>query len=541
MAITRRDFIKYGAIAATTAAVPVGLTSFSRTKAVDRINPRRLPRPYTLPFKRPASIGRTTSINGVDRYNVRQQAAVAEILPGYQTPVFTYNGSVPGPTFDVRRGSPIHVRNSNDLPMGSPVVPSGSPHTSTHLHGSASLPQYDGYADDIKLPGQWKNYWYPNSQNARTMWYHDHGVHHTARTAYNGLFGFYRVHDDLEESLPIPHLTHLGDNQYNVDYPYDVPLVLSDAVFAADGSLFWDDNGQDGLYGNVNMVNGVPWPFMSVEPRKYRFRILGAAVSRSFEYYLDNGHPLTVIANDGGFLPYPVQVQRIKQGSGERYEVIIDFAPMRGKRVRLLNANPKNNNEFNHTNKLMEFRVGTTVSDTSLNSIPDVLDPSHEILNLTEADVTGPTRQIFLGRRNGLWSINDTFWDEVRASNYEANLGTPTLGSVEVWEIINESGGWFHPLHIHFVDFQILSRNGLPPEPYEIGPKDVVYVGEEQIIRVLIKFGPNPGRYMVHCHNLVHEDHDMMHQYIVLDENGGYGDDPVWTDPALPGPVPEEW
>lgn len=538
MGFTRRDLIKIGAIGAAATALPVGLTSFSVTAAPTPMGARKLPKPFTLPLKRPPTIGRAAQINGVDRYTLEQVPTMAEIIPGYQTPVFTYNGSFPGPTFDVTKGRPIHVRNCNDLPVSSTVVPGGVPHTSTHLHGSASLPQYDGYANDLKQPGQWKNYWYPQTQAARTTWYHDHGVHHTAHTVYNGLAGFYRMHDEVEANLPIPHLTHLGDGLYNTDYPYDVPLLLSDAIFAADGSLLYDDDGQDGLYGNVNLVNGVPWPFMNVEPRKYRFRILCGAVSRSFEYYLDSGHPLTVIGTDGGLVPYPIQVQRIKHSSGERYEVIIDFAPLRGKRVRLLNESPKNNNEFAHTNKLIEFRVGRTVSDTSLNSIPDVLDPSHECMNLTEADVTGPTRQIFLGRRRGQWSINDTFWDEVVQSGYEANLGTPSVGAVEVWELINESGGWFHPLHIHLVDFQILSRNGMPPRAYEMGPKDTAYVGENETIRVLMRFGPNPGRYMVHCHNLVHEDHDMMHQFIVVDENGGYGDHPVWTDPAIDGPMP---
>ena len=541
MALTRRDFIKIGAIGAAATAVPVGLTSFSVRAAPTPMGARQLPRPFTLPFEHPPAMQRAATVNGVDRYRIDQVLTTAEIIPGYQTPIFAYNGSFPGPTFDLTRHRAIHVRNCNELPASSPVVPAGVPATSTHLHGSASLPQYDGYANDLKYPGQWKNYWYPQSQPARTLWYHDHGVHHTAHTVYNGLAGFCRIHDDVEASLPIPQLPHLGDGLYATDYPYDVLMMLSDAIFANDGSLLYDDDGQDGLYGPVNMVNGVPWPFMNVEPRKYRFRIVCAAVSRSFEYYLDSGHPLTVIATDGGFMPYPVNVQRLKHGAGERYEVVIDFAPLAGKRVRLLNRSPKNNNEFTHTNKLMEFRVGRTVSDWSYNSVPDVLDPSHECMNLSEADVTGPNRRIEVGRRRGMWSINDTFWDEVVQSGYEANLGTPTVGAVEVWEIVNESGGWFHPMHIHLVDFQILSRNGQPPRPYERGPKDTVYIGEEESVRVLARFGPTPGRYMVHCHNLVHEDHDMMHQFIVLDENGGYGDHPIWTDPAVPGPAPETW
>ena len=177
------------------------------------------------------------------------------------------------------------------------------------------------------------------------------------------------------------------------------------------------------------------------------------------------------------------------------------------------------------------------MSDTSLNSIPDVLDPTHEIMNLTAADAT-TTRLVTLGRTHGQWAINEQLWDDVVASDFSLNLGDPHIGDVEIWEVTNLSGGWFHPLHIHLIDFQILSRNGLAPRPFERGPKDVVYVGENETVRLLCKFGPHPGRYMVHCHNLVHEDHDMMHQFVVCDENDGWGDHPIWTDPAIPGALP---
>ncbi len=100
-------------------------------------------------------------------------------------------------------------------------------------------------------------------------------------------------------------------------------------------------------------------------------------------------------------------------------------------------------------------------------------------------------------------------------SEYQLVLANPKLNATEIWEIANPSGGWFHPLHLHLIDFKILSRNGRPPFDYERGPKDDVYVGEGETVRVIMKFGPHRGRYMVHCHNLVHEDHDMMAQFAV--------------------------
>jgi FtsP/CotA-like multicopper oxidase with cupredoxin domain len=109
-------------------------------------------------------------------------------------------------------------------------------------------------------------------------------------------------------------------------------------------------------------------------------------------------------------------------------------------------------------------------------------------------------------------------------------LADPKLDDVEIWEFVNDSGGWWHPVHVHLVDFKVLDRNGQPPNPWELGAKDVVYVGENETVRLLMKFGPRTGRYMIHCHNLVHEDHDMMGQFRV--DPPSTADDPIYADPA---------
>jgi FtsP/CotA-like multicopper oxidase with cupredoxin domain len=132
-----------------------------------------------------------------------------------------------------------------------------------------------------------------------------------------------------------------------------------------------------------------------------------------------------------------------------------------------------------------------------------------------------------------MWTIDDGTWQDVIASGYKKVAAEVDLDAVEVWEIENRSGGWFHPVHIHLVDFKVLSRNGRAPFPQELGPKDVVYVGEGETVRLLMKFGPHRGRYMVHCHNLPHEDHDMMVQFRVgLKEDDNDPNDPMTA--ALP-------
>jgi spore coat protein A, manganese oxidase len=146
------------------------------------------------------------------------------------------------------------------------------------------------------------------------------------------------------------------------------------------------------------------------------------------------------------------------------------------------------------------------------------------------------TRHMRLKRDLETWTIDGMTWDDVMRSGYKKVLADPDLNDIEIWEFENSSGGWFHPLHIHLVDFKILSRNGRPPFPYEVGPKDVVYVGEGETVRLLMQFGPHRGRYMIHCHNLPHEDHDMMGQFSVgYDPNDPDPNDPI--EAVKPRPI----
>jgi FtsP/CotA-like multicopper oxidase with cupredoxin domain len=120
-----------------------------------------------------------------DYYAMHMMPTYSEIVPGYQTLLFGYEGSVPGPTIKVSQGRKAVVRHCNNLPAAHPTY-GYEPWTSVHLHGSASLPQFDGYASDITRPNQFKDYQYPNFQPARTLWYHDHGIHHTAENVSMG-------------------------------------------------------------------------------------------------------------------------------------------------------------------------------------------------------------------------------------------------------------------------------------------------------------------------------------------------------------------
>jgi spore coat protein A len=519
MDLSRRDLMKVGLFGSAALMLPLERVARTELAVGNRLAQSQLPQPFTVPFATPPVLQPAFEDAGIAYYDIEQRQVKVEILPGLQTTVWGYNGITPGPTVVAKQGQKIVMRQTNSLPSIHPQL-RYNVWTSTHLHGSASLPQYDGYASDITGPGQYKDYQYPNFQDGRTLWYHDHGVHITAENAYMGLAGMYVMHDPHELSLPIPHGR------------YDVPLVIRDAMFQQNGDLIIDNNDESGIYGDVILVNGRPWPLMQVEPRKYRFRILNASVARSFRLSLDTGEPLTVIGTDGGLMPQRVEVGDMRLGMAERYEVVIDFSKYRpGTRVRLLNASPDNNIDYETTNVVMAFEVGSSVSDSSNNDVPLDLNPNMEIMGLRESDAVR-SRNIRFKRSNSHWTVNGETWEDVVNSGYERVVANPGLNDVEIWELENSSGGWFHPVHIHLVDFRILDRNGQPPEPYERGPKDVAYVGENETVRVIMRFAHHEGRYMIHCHNLVHEDHDMMHQFQVGGRRAGELDpnDPIEAD-----------
>lgn len=530
MSVSRRDAMKLaglGALAAGGLAVPLRGGVLAGTPSL--LDSKLMPRPYRTSFAVPTVLSPVSSgtdaMGPFQKYEIYQRAGTANILSGVPSAIWGYGGLVPGATIQARRGVRVEARVHNRLPARHPLFDHPF-YTSTHLHGSASLPQHDGYASDITAPGFVKTYRWPNTQPARTLWYHDHAIHHTARNAYTGLAAQYHLHDDDEVGL-LPQGA------------FDVPLTISDVMFAADGSLRYDDRDHSGLWGDVILVNGRPWPVMKVQRRVYRFRVLNASISRSYRPTLVPQGAVHVVATDGGLMPASQMVTQWRHGVAERYEILIDFRQYEvGKRVELRNLSNENNRDYSNTNKIMAFDVtdeGVDTSDPHAYTIPGALVAS-ETMNLTTSQSV--KRRVMRLKRSdvtNLWSINDRTWADVVASGYREVFANPGLGDVEIWDIENSSGGWHHPLHIHLVDVQVLSRNGQSPFAYELGPKDVLFVGERETVRVMMRFGPHRGKYMIHCHNLPHEDHDMMVQFSVglrpddVDPNDPLtGEPPVW-------------
>ncbi len=168
--LSRRDLLKFGVAGSAALVLPLERTARTSLLISDRLPASKLPRPFTTPFVIPPAARPVKVTDTADFYDITMKSFRAEVIPGYQTELWGYDGAVPGPTIHARRGRETVVRHSNRLPDAHPDL-RYKPWTSVHLHGSASLPQYDGYASDITNPGEYKDYRYPNSQDARTLWY----------------------------------------------------------------------------------------------------------------------------------------------------------------------------------------------------------------------------------------------------------------------------------------------------------------------------------------------------------------------------------
>jgi bilirubin oxidase len=312
---------------------------------------------------------------------------------------------------------------------------------------------------------------------------------------------------------------------------YDLPLALSSKQYNSDGTLFDPKDETDSLFGDVIHVNGQPWPYHNVEPRKYRLRFLNSAVSRAFKLTFEvDGKAVSfpVIAADTGLLTKPVMTSNLEISMAERWEVVFDFAQFAGKNVTLKNSRDvQADKDYAATDRVLQFVVGKTAPDQTNNG---ALPPTLRTVPFPPSK-TGIDRTFKFGRTNGMWTVNGKTFADVN----NRILAKPQRGAVEIWELENSSGGWSHPVHIHLVDFQILSRTGgkrsvLNYEKEAL--KDVVLLGVNEKVTVIARYAPYDGVYMFHCHNLIHEDHDMMAAFDVQSlKDWGYDERTKFLDP----------
>ncbi len=480
----------------------------------------RLPLPeVAMPLgKRPNRSGKAQ----VPFYRIPIQEFYAKIHRDVPpTRFWGYGNSVPGPTIEARSGEEILIEWPNQLPARHflPIdhtimgAEKGLPESRTvvHVHGGRVPPESDGWPEAWYPPGKSATYHYPNNQDAALLWYHDHAMGINRLNICAGMAGLYAIRDSFEDALNLPR----GE--------FEIPLVLMDRMIGTDGqiyypvSMFPDAPWIPEYAGNANLINGKLLPYLDVQPRKYRLRILNAANSRFYFLSLASGQPFQQIGTDQGFLSAPVTVPRLAIAPGERADVVVDFSEHRGQRILLNNL----------ITPLMQFRVAPG----------SVADPSALPAALRAVPRPSPTGAI-LTRQLTLEEVDNVLGDPIvhlldGKHWHDPVSEKPVLGTTEIWELLNLTDD-AHPIHLHLVRFQILDRrpinidariydkkvvytgDAVMPDANESGWKDTVRATPGASTRIIVKFEGYTGRYVWHCHILEHEDNEMMRPYEVV-------------------------
>jgi FtsP/CotA-like multicopper oxidase with cupredoxin domain len=422
----------------------------------------------------------------------------------------------------------------------------------------ASTP--DGSGGLTPIPGDWH-------ETMSTHWFHDHMFSFTSQNVYKGNAAMFNIYSGLDRgneaivdgvNLRLPSGT--AKDWGNLDY--DVNLMIADKAFDSDGQLTFDIFNFDGFLGDVMTVNLAFKPFFNVERRKYRFRILNASVARFFKIALVNAsgqaQPIVQIGNDGNLLPHPVTLTELdEQGIAERFDVVIDFSTYQlGDRLHFVNLcehedgrGPKQDLSIAEAlsgqsddpcvGRFLQFIVVRNPANGDSPAIPDTLIPNPDLSAIPVARERtfvfgrgGKQERIDPAAFGGPWAIGTNGGEKLNA-DYGRISAAPRFGTREVWHLVNDGGGWDHPIHIHFEEGQILARNGSASNVplWERGRKDVYRLRPDGSVTVTLQFRDWGGMFMEHCHNTTHEDNSMLLRW----ELNGSGD--AFLKP-LPTPIP---
>jgi spore coat protein A len=575
---TRGRFLQYGAAGGALLFVPWSV----RTPSARAAMAGKLTK-YVQPLPRVGAgiaVAEQTPA-GSNNYAFTQVETARQLHPDLPpTPIWAYDdghGSLAGQAGSfglavaAESGTPVTMSFTNDLPSHYPswipvdprLTPfrnlDGSPQVrlTTHLHGGFVAGESDGNpaaTPELFARGETQDVFYGNQlpeMPATMLWFHDHGLGTTRLNVFAGLAAGYLLRDEFDTG---------GDDNAN-QLPsglgpggYEVPLVIQDRMFKPDGTFLYPTSDIPGApwigeyFGDVMLVNGKVWPFLEVEPRLYRFRILNGCNARILD--LDfGGQRMWQIGAEGGMWDVPVPVKELVLAPAERADMLVDFSKMAGRTLQLKNNPPQKpvSNPAPSLNSVMQIRVAATtpISPTIPTTLTggrkaEITEPpvARRFITLNEVDVDSPNWRLTLD--------DIPFMDNLPASE------TPKVGTVEDWYYINLTGDT-HPMHTHLVTFQVARRfpfdaeayeeavgegpNGgvpggtdptpyrtgpdLPPDPTERGFKDTVKANPGQVTVIRAKFDlptgvTAPQSYVHHCHIVEHEDNDMMRPFTVM-------------------------
>jgi FtsP/CotA-like multicopper oxidase with cupredoxin domain len=472
----------------------------------------------------------------------------AELVKGDPASLQTIPGSYLGPIVRVRQGQRVRVNFQNNLPEGQNSI--------VHWHGLILPDTMDGHPRFAVPPGQSYVYEFEVINRAGLNWFHPHPDMQTGQQAYAGLAGLFIVTDPEEVALNLP------------SGAYEVPIVLQDRTLDANNQLLYlgspigtprrkDMDGMSGMMmgdmrtmmgflGETVFVNGKPNFTLAAATKIYRLRILNGSNARIYKLAWSNGKPLTVIGTDGSLLPQPVERQYVMLAPGERLDIWADFSQLKvGTEISLKSLafsgaenvggsamggmmNPSKAPELGAAMTLFKVKIDRAEKETL--QLPKKL-ASLPLLRPTDAVNAAQLRPVELALKGMKWVMN--------GQPFEMNTATPQetvkLNTIEQWEIINklnpgammDAKGMAHPIHLHGVQFQVISREILPElaagwktvkDGYiDTGLKDTVMVMPGERVKLLMKFANYTGLFSYHCHNLEHEDAGMMRNYRIVE------------------------
>ena len=485
--------------------------------------------------------------------------------------MWSYGDEFGGPVLDVRYGRGFCIEFENGLPANH--VGFGMPEITSHLHNFHTATESDGGPWNWVAPGQYRNQHYtmaragftqsPASfadplapggtwwaedgggdlrETLTTMFIHDHRPEFTSQNVYRGLAMMVRAFDRDDAA----------DESRGFRLPWgergecDVPLIFADKrINAATGELIFNQFATDGYLGDLITVNGKHKPFMKVKRRRYRFRVLNAGPSRFYNLVLRRpgqraNQPMTLVTRSGNLLQRSRQVSNVDVWVAERSDIVIDFSGFRDGEVLYLanilemrsdgrgSKDDRGLNPDAPANQVLRFEIDGEAEDFSYNFAVSGPRPFRPLPPLPDLS-TLPRKLFKFGRKNGAWTINDRFWDpDLDHDNAARGIGPPYVvakDGAELWTLESTSGGWDHPLHIHFEEGVIIRQNGVAVAQGDRYRSDIHRLRGNRV-EVFMRFRDFPeagyspttrsnttddhGRYVMHCHNVVHEDHAMM-------------------------------
>ena len=487
--MNRRHFV------AGLAAAASGATLLSPVRLLGATNDRRAPLP-----RAPLSFPPEIAPDGVMLVANRHRA---ELAPGVHSDVWTIGDGAAAPTIRVRTGATARLVLQNQLT--EPTI--------LHWHGLGVPETADGHPRLAIGSGQSYAYEFTVNDRAGTYWYHAHPHMHAAEQVYRGMAGLFLVADAAEDALALPS----GQRE--------IPLLIQDRRADESGQLRYDPamhEQMEGFFGDTPFGNGIRLPTLRIDTAWYRLRVVNGTNSRIIRLALSNSEPMLLIGSDGGLLRAPVTVRTLDLGTGERADLLIDFSRLPvGERVML---------------KSLGFASPATMAP--MMSMPGMMSPGlaqGAELDLLEFEVSRAVREPAWvpnpfpaitrlaatdAKRTRTFRFASTMMNHtINGRRFEMDRIDETVrfGDTEVWSFIND-GPFPHPVHMHEVQFQVLARAGGRGRvlPWETGWKDTVLVHPGERVDVITTFNQNRGRFLLHCHNLVHEDMGMMLNFEVV-------------------------